>query len=93
LKKLTFGHDKSRNTGRRDGGDDGVPLLGDADLAVPPAVGLGGREHVAASTHVTVSSLNKIETTIKQQNLTRVRFCLQNSKFKEIKNCNLYSIN
>jgi hypothetical protein len=36
---------------------------------VPPAVGLGGREHVATSTHVTVSSLNKIKTTLKQQNL------------------------
>ena len=55
--KLTFGHDESRDTGGGDGRDHGVPLLLDRYLPVPPAVDLGGGEHVTSATHVTESTL------------------------------------
>merc|ERR1719186_1729918 len=57
LDLVTLGHDKSRNSGGRDGRADGVPLLGGVDLPVPPPPGLGGGEHAASTAHVSVSSL------------------------------------
>jgi len=54
---VTFGHDKGWHTSGSNGGDHGVPLLGDRDLAVPPPVDLGGGEHVTSTAHVAESTL------------------------------------
>ena len=55
--KITFSHDKSWDSSSGNGGDNSVPLLGNADLTVPPPVGLGGGEHVTTAAHVTESGL------------------------------------
>ena len=55
--KFTFGHDESGDTGGGDGRDHGVPLLLDRYLPVPPAVDLGGGEHVTSTAHVAKSTL------------------------------------
>jgi len=57
LDTVTFGHDEGWDASGSDGGDHGVPLLGDGDLAVPPPVDLGGSEHVTSTAHVAESSL------------------------------------
>ena len=44
-RKITLGHDESGNSSGGDCRDDSVALLGNADLAMPPPVGLGGGEH------------------------------------------------
>ena len=56
-RKITLGHDESGNSSGGDCRDDSVALLGNADLAMPPPVGLGGGEHVASAAHVTESTL------------------------------------
>ena len=55
--ELTLGHDEGWDSGGGDGRNHGVPLLLDRDLAVPPAVHLGGGEHVAAAAHVAKGTL------------------------------------
>ena len=70
--QVTFGHDESRNSSGGDGRDDGVPLLSDADLAVPTAVSLGGREHVTSATHVAISCLFSTKD-IKLQSLKNIK--------------------
>ena len=56
-RKITLGHDESGNSSGGDCRDDSVALLGNADLAMPPPVGLGGGEHVTSAAHVTESTL------------------------------------
>merc|ERR1712217_447318 len=52
LDLVTLGHDESWNSSGSDGRADGVPLLGDVHLPVPPPPGLGGGEHAASTAHV-----------------------------------------
>lgn len=54
---MTASHDQGRNSRGGDGGDDGVPLLVDRDLAVPAAPDLGRSKHAAAPAHVSEGTL------------------------------------
>lgn len=49
--------DQGGDCGGGNGGDDGVALLLDVDLAVPAAPDLGRGEHAAAAAHVSEGSL------------------------------------
>merc|ERR1719189_248596 len=57
INDVPLGHDECRNSSGGDGGAHGVPLLGDADLPVPPPPLLSGSKHAASSAHVSESSL------------------------------------
>merc|ERR1719278_1270766 len=50
-------HDECWHSSCGDGGAHGVPLLGNADLPVPPSPLLGGSEHASSSAHVSKGSL------------------------------------
>ena len=54
---VSLGHDEGGHSGGGNSGADGVPLLGNVDLPVPPPPGLGGSEHTSTPAHVTESSL------------------------------------
>ena len=62
-RKITLGHDESGNSSGGDCRDDSVALLGNADLAMPPPVGLGGGEHVTSTAHVAEGTLARAVST------------------------------
>merc|ERR1719264_878854 len=57
INDVSLCHDKCWHSSGGDGGANGVPLLGNANLPVPPPPLLGGGEHASSSAHVAKGSL------------------------------------
>merc|ERR1719278_592100 len=57
INDVSLCHDESWHSSGGDGGAHGVPLLGNADLPVPPPPLFGGSKHASSSAHVAKGSL------------------------------------
>lgn len=63
LDLVTTGLDESRDSGGSESRGNGVSALSHADLSVPAAPDLGGREHTTLAAHVTESTLSSAAST------------------------------
>merc|ERR1712088_836427 len=59
INDVTLGHHEGGHSGGGNGRAHGVPLLGNADLPVPPPPLLGGSEHASTPAHVAEGSLSR----------------------------------